>query len=470
MDAISSAALLADARIFALELGQHVLLDRRAGLGLGSRCPRQRFCTPWVAVLLTQPPAPKPKVTRAATMNFDARMRSPRSRRCRRGSPKRAFRRVTFALVGDSVPARAGAAGAAVLANGVLVGVLLVAAALVAWRPEAYYRVVQEDEVLEWASFWAFAGAAAVFAWAGLRGGARGWRLWFPAGLALFCLWVALEEISWGQRVFGYRPPAYFLENNYQQELNVHNVVGQDLRQLALKAVILGYGVFLPLLGLIPALRSLLDRLGVVAPPLALVPGFLATYALYEVYPWEFSGEWVEMMLGLGFLFVAVLWSGGRETGPGLALVGVVVACGLVAGGGLASAAWSRSQRQEHPQTLEAARAELSALSRDFREARLRTSCGLHQRLFTFARANEVEELAAGRFAALVRQGLPEERSRFFLDPWNTPYWVRDACGENRKRRRIFVYSFGPDRMRDSTDWEIRGDDLGEIVFDAHPE
>ena len=100
----------------------------------------------------------------------------------------------------------------------------------------------------------------------------------------------------------------------------------------------------------------------------------------------------------------------------------------------------------------------------------MRTSCGLHKRLFTFVRQQDVEALEQGSFAALVEQGLPEERSRFFLDPWNSPYWVRDSCGEDRRRRRIFVYSFGPDRMRDSTDWEIGGDDVGEIVFDASPD
>ena len=362
-------------------------------------------------------------------------------------------------------------AAAALLANAVVAAVLLGAAALGAGQPEAYYRAVQEDELLEWASFWAFAAAAGVFAWAALRRPpAPRWRLWFPLGLAAFCLWVALEEISWGQRVFGYRPPAYFLEHNYQQELNVHNVVASNLRQLALKLVILGYGVALPLLGLVPSLGRLYRRLAVVPPPLALVPAFLASYLLYEIYPWDFSGEWVEMMLGLGFLLAAVLSAARDAARPGRRLLAVALACVVVAGAGEASAAWSRAQRRVHPATLEAARVEIRALATDFREARVRTSCGLHKRLFTFVRQQDVEALEQGSFAALVEQGLPEERSRFFLDPWNSPYWVRDSCGEDRRRRRIFVYSFGPDRMRDSTDWEIGGDDVGEIVFDASPD
>jgi hypothetical protein len=335
---------------------------------------------------------------------------------------------------------RRGPTAAALLANALVAAVLLCAAVLVARQPEAYYRAVQEDELLEWASFWAFAGAAGMFVWAALRRPpAPRWQLWFPLGLAAFCLWVALEEISWGQRVFGYRPPAYFLEHNYQQELNLHNVVASDLRQLALKAVILGYGVALPLLGLVPALGRLYRRLGVAPPPLALLPAFLATYLLYEIYPWDFSGEWVELMLGLGFLLSALLSAYGEGARPGRAAAAIGLACVLVAGAGAASAAGSRAQRRAHPATLEAAHAEVGALAADFRAARLRTGCGLHKRLFTYVRQQRVEALGQGAFAALVAQGLPEERGRFFLDPWNTPYWVRDSCGEDRRRRRIFV-------------------------------
>ncbi len=369
----------------------------------------------------------------------------------------------------SSSPARARTApAAALLANGLVFLVVAVAASVWRWAPEVYQRVVQEDELLEWASFWAFVWAACVFAAVALRRPRRSMAdLWFPLGLAVFCGWVALEEISWGQRVFGYRPPAYFLEHNYQQELNLHNVVDSDLRQLGLKAVILGYGVGLPLLGAVPAVAVLLRRLGVMSPPRALVPAFLATWALYELYPLDFSGEWVELMLGLGFLFSAVLGSTGW-VGASRGALGVLVAGALVCASGLASAAWSRGQREAHPGSVEAARSEVSALATDFRGARLRTSCGLHQRLFTFVRRNEVEVFDGGRFAALVGQGLPDERARFFLDPWNSPWWVRDTCGEeDRRRRRIFVYSFGPNRMRDSTEWEIRGDDVGEIVFDA---
>ena len=56
-------------------------------------------------------------------------------------------------------------------------------------------------------------------------------------------------------------------------------------------------------------------------------------------------------------------------------------------------------------------------------------------------------------------------RAGYLLDPWNSPYWIRHKCPQGGGRRRaVFVYSFGPNRRRDSTAWEIRGDDLGVTI------
>ena len=60
-------------------------------------------------------------------------------------------------------------------------------------------------------------------------------------------------------------------------------------------------------------------------------------------------------------------------------------------------------------------------------------------------------------FAKLVEEAL---RRQYFLDPWNLPYWIRHRCSEGRTTA-VFVYSFGPNRRRDSDPGEIRGDDIG---------
>ncbi|MBS3993729.1 MAG: hypothetical protein KGZ87_08435 [Bacteroidetes bacterium] len=50
------------------------------------------------------------------------------------------------------------------------------------------------------------------------------WKLGTLFFIAIF-FFGAGEEISWGQRIFGIESSAYFLENNAQQETNLHNMV-----------------------------------------------------------------------------------------------------------------------------------------------------------------------------------------------------------------------------------------------------
>ena len=144
--------------------------------------------------------------------------------------------------------------------------------------------------------------------------------------------------------------------------------------------------------------------------------------------------------------------------GPGIRswLATVLLGVSTVGFGWLVSA--------EDPARSEEARIELEALRSDFAAARTRTRCGIHKRIYTLVEAYRQDHLFEGKFASLVTRGLPEERAQFFLDPWNSPYWVQHICSDDRRRRAIFVYSFGPDRRRDSTEWEILGDDVGAWI------
>ncbi len=367
------------------------------------------------------------------------------------------------------------------LVNAVVLSVLVWAFYLHSSNPDLYYRNLQEDEALEWASFWAFFLAAVVGAWAALRRRrATGEFPWFLLGVSLFCFVVAMEEISWAQRILGYRPPDYFLANNFQQELNVHNVIDTGWRKLMVKAITLGYGVVLPVLWIVSEVRRPLARLGVVAPPLALAPSFLAAFLLYEIYPWKFSGEVMELMLGFCFLFALLHpWSRQQpETdrgSRGRPVVAAALSTIVVLSLGYGSAGASRRQRDSHPGNIEAAEKETQALRRDFRtmasnrSALVATKCGLHKRIYSYLEKYEEEYLLRGGYSALVSQGLPEERAAFFIDPWNSPYWIRHECKSRTRSLRLFVYSFGPNRRRDSSEWEILGDDVGSVIAAVGP-
>ena len=86
--------------------------------------------------------------------------------------------------------------------------------------------------------------------------------------------------------------------------------------------------------------------------------------------------------------------------------------------------------------------------------------------MFTYVEKSEKTEPLEGEFAALTAHGLPQERADFFLDPWNNPYWIRHECSEDRRSQRAFVYSFGANHKRDSSEWEIRGDDIGTLIVE----
>jgi len=359
-------------------------------------------------------------------------------------------------------------------ANLLLLGFLGAMAWLAATHPNVYYQSVQEDQALEWASFWSFFLAAPVFGLAAARQRRSTAALpWFLTGLVIFCVFVAMEEISWGQRVFGHRPPDYFLAKNYQQELNLHNIASVKLRLLAFRGVILGYGVLLPIAASVAIVHRLLDRLAIVAPPVELVPSMLVMFWIHLEYPWEFTGEVIECALGFGFLFAAMAnvgrFSVTEERGSLARPMGLVA---LIVTLAISTAWWSQHRQSGDPANLELARAETEALKDDLAAAAEAlgrpaiTKCGAHKRLYTFVQQQRrARPLTEGSFRALVERGLPEKRAEFFLDPWSSPYWIRDRCHRDEGRRVVFVYSFGPNRSRDSSPWEIRGDDIGQVVL-----
>ncbi|HEX9708473.1 MAG TPA: hypothetical protein VGB42_00635, partial [Candidatus Thermoplasmatota archaeon] len=252
--------------------------------------------------------------------------------------------------------------------------------------------------------------------------------------------------------------------------------------------------------------RRLLDRLAIVPPTAALVPAFAVILALQVASPWRFSTEVVECLLGLGFLAVAVIpvvgvgggVGGGlrgegdrlREEGDGLRDEGDEPGCeagdglpdahtgarrfrgayvltgafALVTALGFATAAVSRGPGEEG--AAERTRAELAALEEDLwtnirgRGTALLLGCGFVSRLHTTERTVGLPELRRGRFADLVRSADPE-RARFFLDPWNMPYWLARPCPDGPGGDYVVsVYSFGPNRKRDSTPAAFLGDDL----------
>jgi len=133
----------------------------------------------------------------------------------------------------------------------------------------------REDGFVEWLTVVALGGAA-VLCGARLRALRKGKSALFLLGTAMACLlfiFGAGEELSWGQRIFGFAVPGFFLKYNAQHDFTIHNLRfhGIKLNKLIFSKLL---GVFV-VTYLIPlpylyrkheTVRQWLDRLGVPVP------------------------------------------------------------------------------------------------------------------------------------------------------------------------------------------------------------
>jgi hypothetical protein len=139
-------------------------------------------------------------------------------------------------------------------------------------------------------------------------------------GLALF--YVAGEEISWGQRIFQIHTPTYFLQHNYQKEMNTHNLRG-TWRYIHAAYILAGlYGAF----GRFMLPRWFRDRRLFAADSylmLYFIPvsviyfyfdfitpievKFFGNHFIYHRFVYDFDQEPAEFLLMMGFLFFTAI-------------------------------------------------------------------------------------------------------------------------------------------------------------------
>ena len=136
--------------------------------------------------------------------------------------------------------------------------------------------------------------------------------------LLAFCLFVFFgEEISWGQRIFGFDTLEIMREANVQNENNLHNLFGYIFPSLFLLAVII-YGFIIPFAAkYFRFVHQLLDLMGVPIASRGLAIGFLAAVLFRD---WTFeklvgtsasvpAAEIGEMLISVGFLLLMVeIW------------------------------------------------------------------------------------------------------------------------------------------------------------------
>jgi type II secretory pathway pseudopilin PulG len=319
--------------------------------------------------------------------------------------------------------------------------------------PLKYTVWVQEDHFIEWWTVGLFAAAGI----ARIRYSLPGRRI-FDLLVAAFCIFVAGEEFSWGQRLVGFTPPDYFLEHNTQQEFSLHNVadiIGHP--KLILILALLGYGVVLPLAARLPRGSDLLNRVGATAPRMDALPWFVVAVLLLLINPVEYTGEWVETLAGALFLVTA------RPTPRflGISIIASIVAAVLltmISARGVA----------ESPAALACAERQARALLDDVAQGSAATpKLQQYREVLHKSVRNAIDDeyLNGTQLTAFTNVGCGPTPTHT-IDPWGMPYWIRVELPANGQRQ-ITIYSLGPNRRRDLSTAPAGGDDVtvSRVVF-----
>jgi len=184
------------------------------------------------------------------------------------------------------------------------------------FRP-VFRWVTAEDSILEWGQFLFVFVSSLIFARIGLRlirTGQHAVGVLYMV-LALGAFFAAGEEISWGQRIFGWGTPEELDAINHQGETNVHNI--RTVQQLFGFVVLFGgmYGTIVPLLAnRFWSGRSRMPLQFLAVPPLFLSTSFLMPfgYRLFRIVVWpdtDFTvvkfGEAPELCLYFGLVLFA---------------------------------------------------------------------------------------------------------------------------------------------------------------------
>ncbi|MEQ9261180.1 MAG: hypothetical protein RIG84_18995 [Roseovarius sp.] len=201
--------------------------------------------------------------------------------------------------------------------QGAIAAILGLSVALHFWDPIFFTEgYAYEDGPVEYGTaLCLLASSLLLLANAGALAG-RGLRLAavLTAIYGLVFFFGAGEEISWGQRIFGWESSDFFKQNNKQMETNLHNLVVGDqalsrtVFGKGLTAVVLLYLVALPLLyPRVAIIRRLADKLAIPVPGLRHTIAALASSIVIAVIDQNRKWEVYELIFSIVMVSVFLL-------------------------------------------------------------------------------------------------------------------------------------------------------------------
>lgn len=173
-------------------------------------------------------------------------------------------------------------------------------------QPVGYVYFITEDYWAEYGSFLSWAAATCFLAC--LLFGDRGFRKPGVVLLAFGTFFVAMEEISWGQRILDIPSPTVFTQYNLQGEINLHNLVPIVSKQDVIAGIVVGlWSLLLPLLTRKwERLEKWCGKWGVPIVPTHLWPFFLVAVFYLIWQPVVRSGEVSELCLGFAMAVLSL--------------------------------------------------------------------------------------------------------------------------------------------------------------------
>lgn len=189
-----------------------------------------------------------------------------------------------------------------------------------------------EDHFFEYLTAILFLGASVLFLLVSLKN-----RKSYFFGVLAFIFFLGFgEEISWGQRVFGWSTPERMKSINVQGEMNIHNLEifhefsfeKQDKTGLAklltmsvmYKLFCLAFGVILPLATMFSKhIRRLAEKMRLPVPALVLglffILNWLVSFSLKPLFPWDYGHPIVEVReCCSAFIFFVISFSFYQKT------------------------------------------------------------------------------------------------------------------------------------------------------------
>ena len=176
--------------------------------------------------------------------------------------------------------------------------------------PVHYNLLIAEDNFGEYCTAVSFALSGFLIVTLLFKCGTRLQKLtWGLIGIGL--IFVAAEEISWGQRIFSLSIPDQIRQINIQDEITLHNLKSVRFLNIRLHKIvaytILGWLSFSIIVHLIiPRLKEKIASIGLPLATFKLVPIFLLPSYFFLLYPIVKSDEIGEMFFAAAMLFLAL--------------------------------------------------------------------------------------------------------------------------------------------------------------------